>query len=156
MIGNALNAFGKFQAYMGLTIALCICMSLTGSGILIIRTPAKFTASTTGQASNVMCASNTCSATVSLSISGNAWTVPNLVYPQPLMEGANVKVYYSADTPPKFSTQTDATPTWLAPTLISVGVCILLVAAFVAYLVTSSRGVSQITGGLGIMDALGR
>jgi hypothetical protein len=93
---------------------------------------------------------------VSLSLSGNAWTVPNLVYPPPLIEGSNVMVYYSTDTPPKFSATTDVAPTWFGPSLIASGVCILLFAAVIMYVVFSSRGVSQVTGGLGIVDALGR
>ena len=156
MIGNALNAYGKFQASVGLAIALCICMSLTSSGIATIRTKPQFTSSTTGKASNVMCSSNSCSATVSLSLSGNAWTVPNLVYSPPLIEGSNVMVYYSTATPPKFSATTDVSPKWAGPSLIASGVCILLFAAVIMYVVFSSRGVSQVTGGLGIVELIKR
>ena len=156
MIGNALNAYGKFQASVGLAIALCICMSLTSSGIATIRTKPQFTQSTTGKATQVMCTSNSCTATVSLSLSGNAWTVPNLVYPPPLIEGSNVMVYYSTATPPKFSATTDVSPKWAGPSLIASGVCILLFAAVIMYVVFSSRGVSQVTGGLGIVELIKR
>ena len=156
MIGNALNAYGKFQATVGLAFALSICMSLTSSGIATIRTKPQFTQSTTGKATQVMCTSNSCTATVSLSLSGNAWTVPNLVYPAPLTEGSDVTVYYTVAPPYKFSATTDVSPKWAGPSLIASGVCILLFAAVIMYVVFSSRGVSQVTGGLGIVELIKR
>jgi hypothetical protein len=65
-------------------------------------------------------------------------------------------VYYSTATPPKFSATTDVSPKWAGPSLIATGVCILLFAAAIAYFVFYSRGVSQVTGGLGIVELIKR
>lgn len=168
MIGNALNAYGKFQASVGLAIALCICMSLTSSGTVALRRKPQFTQSTTGTVKNVMCSSNTCTASVTVTfrettkvddetrLKVTTHNPEGLVYPAPLTTGSNVTVYYTSDTFPKFASSTDVVPKWIGPSLIATGVCILLFAATIAYWVFSSRGVSQVTGGLGIVDVLGR
>ncbi len=145
--GNALNTYGKIQAWFGLVVALSICTSLTSSGISIIRKKPEFTNSYSGIASNVVCASNVCTATVTHS----TFTLANQTYPAPLQEGSTVTIYSNNDKT-KFSTVSDVSPKWFGPGLISTGVCILVVAIIMLYFVQKYRGVSQVTGGLGLLD----
>lgn len=156
-MGNTLYRFGQIQAYIGVVVALLICMSMTGSGVTIVVRKPSFTESTTGVVSNVVCTSNLCTAgNTRVILESNTWDVPNLTYPPPLVENANVTVYYSKDTPPKFASSTDVVPKGYGYSLIGSGVCIFLIAILFAYFIFSSRIASQVYGGVGALDLVGR
>ena len=153
-LGQGLEVYGKFRAYLGVLIAVLVCSSLSGSGYMAINSKPIYVNSTTGTAKNVKCSSNICEAVVSVVVSGNTYT-PTLLYSPGLTENANVQVYYSNDIPPKFSPTSDKIPQGLGYGLIACGLCIFVIAMIVAYFVSTSRTVAQVYGGVGAVSNFG-
>lgn len=154
-IGKGLEFYGKFQVYTGLVFAILICISLTYSGSYVIRTKPKFIHSTLATATNVACTANTCSVVATISVNGNAYT-STLTYPAPVATGSQVKVYYTDDKPPQFSSVTDDVPKGMGYGLIACGVCIVIIAMIMAYLVSSSQTAAQVFGATGALSQFSR
>lgn len=153
-VGQGLEAYGKFRAYLGVLLALLICMSSAGAGYFVINRTPVYVNSTTGTAKNVKCSANVCETDVTLTISGNTYT-PHLTYGPGIVENASVTVYYSNETPPRFSTSSDNVPKPIGYGLISCGLCICITAFMFAYLVSTSKVAAQVYGGVGAASNIG-
>lgn len=151
---GALESYGKFRAYLGVVLAALICSSMSASGYYAITAKPKEYKSTEGTLSNVNCDSYTCTANVSVNISGVNYTFG--MYGENLVENSKIKVYYSNDTPPGFNPYTEPSdttpPKGIGYGLIGIGLCILVVAMVVAYFVSTSPTAAKIYGGVGAIS----
>jgi hypothetical protein len=153
-VGQGLEAYGKFRAYLGVFFAILLCMSSAGSGYFVISRDPIYVNSTTGTAKNVKCSANVCETDVTLTVSGNTYT-QRLTYGPGIVENASVTVYYSNETPPKFSASSDNIPKTVGYGLVSIGLCVFITALIVAYFVSTSKAVAQVYGGVGAASNLG-
>lgn len=69
------------------------------------------------------------------------------------MNGQTIQVYYTSDTPTKYSGAPNP-PNSLGVSLMSVGLMILAVAILIGFTVTKSRTASQVLGGVTLVDQI--
>ena len=148
VVGNALNGYGKFTAFMSFLVALCACLISWSIGGTIIFGP-KYKNVTTGNVQSISCSSNVCSGTVL--VNGVSIQLDNM--PKGTMNGQTIQVYYTNDTPPKYSGAPNP-PKSLGVSLMSVGLMILAVAILIGFTVTKSRTASQVLGGVTLVDQI--
>lgn len=147
LIGDGLDAYGKFSTYLGLGVAGSVCIVLTIIGLFILFNNNN---RTTGTIKSIgTCSSNLCSGTVALT-DGTLVTVTNLSQNQTV--GATIDLSYTNDNPPVYSANTP--PKILGVGLISCGTLVCCIALLVTYLVSTSRTASQVVGGVTLVDQI--
>jgi hypothetical protein len=148
VFGNALNGYGKISALLSFIAALCTCLILFSVGGSILTGP-KYENVTSGKVETLACTGNVCSGNVL--INGISVNMGNI--PIGTTVGQTIQVFYTNDTPPKYSGSASP-PKTLAVSLMSVGISILLVAILIGVTVTKSRTASQVFGGMTLVDQI--
>lgn len=148
IVGNALNGYGKISALISFISALCMCLIFFSIGGSILVGP-KYENVTSGKVESLACTGNTCSGNVL--INGISVNIGNI--PIGTTVGQTIQVFYTNDTPPKYSGSASP-PKTLGVSLMSVGISILLVAIIIGYTVTKSRTASQVFGGITLVDQI--
>lgn len=136
---STLKTYGRFRAYTGVFISFIVGFCMILFGTYIIQNKPKFTKSQIVRASNVVCYSNTCTANV---------MSQSVQFHKIIKENENVKVYYTNDTPPKVSSETDDIPKQYGVGLIICACCIFIISVVVAITVSKSNNAATIYGGV--------
>lgn len=147
VVGNSLNFFGKATTVYWVVIAFSVCAIMTSVGSLMLASP-KYTNATFGTVQSVSCSSNVCSGTVLLQ-NGSSVLIDNL--PRGATKDASVNVYYTSESPPKYS-GAPSPPNFFAVSIISSGFLILILAVLVGMAVSKSRTASQVVGGVQLFE----
>jgi hypothetical protein len=147
VVGNSLNLFGKATTIYWVLGALSVCLISTSVGSLMLVSP-KYTNATTGTVKSVSCTSNVCQGTVLLQ-NGSSIFVNNL--PSGTSVDATVNVYYTSESPPKYS-GAQSPPNIVPVSLISSGFLILIIAVLIGTAISKSRTASQVVGGVQLFE----
>ncbi len=139
---NALHMYGKFKAYLGVVVALVF-----GIGLIIFSRNRifDFVNETTATVTETNCSADSCTAKVTANVKGTTYVRDfTLQNPAP----ATVKLYYTNDTPPEFSTYNSGGSKYARPIMIALAIFMIVLSLIVAYVVTTSKGLGAVYGGV--------
>lgn len=132
MIGNALQVYGQFKAYLGVLLAFII-----GPIIIFIATKMKDKKETTATINQ--------DGTAKMVIDGKEYV--ETFYLPSTNTAKTVTVYYTDETPPKFTLEKPP-PGYVKYIMIGTAIFFMILSIVIAYYVTTSKQIGAVYGGV--------